>query len=60
MMFQELGIEAVSLHSQLSQEARMRALDKFRSRVVDVLIATDVASRCVGVCLCVYVCVYVF
>jgi ATP-dependent RNA helicase DDX49/DBP8 len=44
-VLKELGVFAVSLHSQLPQESRSRALTAFRSAVVSCLIATDVASR---------------
>lgn len=39
------GINALALHGQLSQGARTRALDLFRSSGVQVLVATDLASR---------------
>lgn len=44
-MLKELGISAVALHSELSQEQRMRSLEQFRSLLVKILVATDVASR---------------
>ena len=39
------GINALALHGDLSQGARTRALDLFRSSSVQVLVATDLASR---------------
>ena len=40
-----LGLSAIPLHGQLSQSARLGALNKFRSGGRSVLVATDVASR---------------
>ncbi|CAG9460378.1 unnamed protein product [Pedinophyceae sp. YPF-701] len=45
MLLQELDVPAVSLHSNKVQRARLAALDRFRSRLVPILVATDVASR---------------
>jgi superfamily II DNA/RNA helicase len=45
LMLRDLGIPAVALHSQLSQQERIGALASFKSRYVQVLVATDVASR---------------
>ncbi len=42
---QSAGINAIALHGKLSQGARTRALDLFRSSSVHVLVATDLASR---------------
>jgi ATP-dependent RNA helicase RhlE len=39
------GVEAVALHGDMSQEARERALERFRSGKVKTLVATDVAAR---------------
>ncbi len=39
------GINAMPLHGKLSQGARTRALDLFRASGVQVLVATDLASR---------------
>jgi superfamily II DNA/RNA helicase len=39
------GVNAIALHGKLSQGARTRALDMFRSSSVHVLVATDLASR---------------
>jgi ATP-dependent RNA helicase DeaD len=39
------GLRAESLHGGLSQDQRDRVMQKFRSKKVDLLIATDVAAR---------------
>jgi superfamily II DNA/RNA helicase len=39
------GIDAAPIHSDLRQEARERALTRFRDGKVDVLVATEVAAR---------------
>ncbi|KAL4871782.1 hypothetical protein BDV12DRAFT_163836 [Aspergillus spectabilis] len=44
-MLRTLGFGAIPLHGQLSQSARLGALNKFRSRTRDILVATDVAAR---------------
>jgi len=41
----ELGLLCVCLHSAMSQRRRLAALGKFKSGVVKVMVATDVASR---------------
>jgi ATP-dependent RNA helicase RhlE len=43
------GIRAAAIHGNKSQGARRKALADFRSGAVDVLIATDVASRGIDV-----------
>ncbi|KAI0160886.1 DEAD-domain-containing protein [Hypoxylon sp. FL1284] len=40
-----LGFGAIPLHGQLSQSARLGALNKFKARSRDILVATDVAAR---------------
>ena len=40
-----LDIPAVALHSQLKQKERNQSLGRFKSHYIQVLIATDVASR---------------
>ncbi|KAI1322785.1 DEAD-domain-containing protein [Xylariaceae sp. FL0255] len=40
-----LGFKGIPLHGQLSQSARLGALNKFKSSARDILIATDVAAR---------------
>ncbi len=39
------GINATAIHGNKSQNARQRALEAFRSKRVQVLVATDVAAR---------------
>lgn len=41
----ELNVDCVGLNSMMSQTDRLRALSRFKSKVSQVLIATDVASR---------------
>ncbi|KEZ46754.1 ATP-dependent rRNA helicase rrp3 [Scedosporium apiospermum] len=45
IMLRSLGFGAIPLHGQLSQSARMGALNKFKDRSRDILVATDVAAR---------------
>jgi superfamily II DNA/RNA helicase len=45
----ERGFEATSIHGDLSQVSREKALKKFRSGSIDVLVATDVAARGIDV-----------
>jgi ATP-dependent RNA helicase DDX47/RRP3 len=40
-----LGFSAIPLHGQLSQNARLGALNKFRAGSRSILVATDVAAR---------------
>ena len=47
IMLRTLGFAAVPLHGQLSQSQRLGALAKFKSGGRKILVATDVASRCV-------------
>jgi ATP-dependent RNA helicase DDX47/RRP3 len=47
IILRTLGFQAVPLHGQLSQSQRLGALGKFKSGGQKVLVATDVASRCV-------------
>ncbi len=39
------GVQAAVIHGNKSQSARQRALDAFKSRQVQVLVATDIAAR---------------
>ena len=39
------GVEAVAMHGDMTQSARERALERFRSGRVTTLVATDVAAR---------------
>jgi superfamily II DNA/RNA helicase len=43
------GFSAAAIHGDLNQQARERALTRFRGDKVDVLIATDVAARGIDV-----------
>ncbi len=43
------GVEAIAIHGNKSQAARKRALDGFRRGKVQVLVATDIASRGIDV-----------
>ena len=45
ILLRKLGFGAIPLHGQLSQSARLGALNKFRSGSRDILVATDVAAR---------------
>lgn len=47
IVLRTLGFPAVPLHGQLSQSQRLGALNKFKTGGRKVLVATDVASRCV-------------
>ncbi|KAJ9667952.1 ribosomal RNA processing protein [Coniosporium apollinis] len=44
-LLRNLGFGAIPIHGQLSQNARLAALGKFKDRSRNVLIATDVAAR---------------
>ena len=44
-LLDEAGIRAESIHGDLNQSRRTRALEKFTSGRVNVLVATDVAAR---------------
>lgn len=45
ILLRALGFGAIPLHGQLSQTARLGALNKFRAGTRDILVATDVAAR---------------
>ncbi|KAI1308116.1 DEAD-domain-containing protein [Xylaria venustula] len=45
IMIRHLGFKGIPLHGQLSQSARLGALNKFKSNARDILVATDVAAR---------------
>ena len=44
-LLRALGLNCRTVHSQLQQRQRLRALDTFRSSPVGVLVATDIAAR---------------
>lgn len=44
-LLNELGIKSIELHSQLNQQDRLNALDKFKAGKINVLVATDLANR---------------
>lgn len=45
LMLRNLGLAAVPLHGQMSQNKRLAALTKFKAKSRSILISTDVASR---------------
>ncbi|CAI4211949.1 unnamed protein product [Parascedosporium putredinis] len=45
IVLRSLGFGAIPLHGQLSQSSRMGALNKFKDKSRDILVATDVAAR---------------
>lgn len=45
IVLRNLGFAANSLHGQLSQPKRLGALNRFKAGAVNILVATDVASR---------------
>ena len=46
---QDRGFRAAAIHGDLNQQARERALSRFRGDKIDVLICTDVAARGIDV-----------
>ncbi|KAK9087739.1 hypothetical protein Syun_030133 [Stephania yunnanensis] len=44
-IFRILGVNAWTLHAQMQQRARLKAIDRFRENEDGTLIATDVAAR---------------
>uniref|UniRef100_A0A336M312 RNA helicase n=1 Tax=Culicoides sonorensis TaxID=179676 RepID=A0A336M312_CULSO len=45
LMLRALGLAAIPLHGQMSQNKRLAALEKFKQKNRSILISTDVASR---------------
>lgn len=45
ILLRSLGFGAIPLHGQLSQSARLGALNKFKAGSREILVATDVAAR---------------
>ncbi|MBU1122708.1 MAG: DEAD/DEAH box helicase [Candidatus Omnitrophica bacterium] len=46
----ERGYDADALHGDMSQALRERILNKFKKRMINILVATDVAARGIDVC----------
>lgn len=45
LMLRALGLAAIPLHGQMSQNKRLASLNKFKAKTRSILISTDVASR---------------
>lgn len=45
----KIGVKAEAIHGNKSQNARERALDGFKNRTLNILVATDIASRGIDV-----------
>ena len=45
LLLRNLGFQAICLHGQMTQPNRLGALNKFKAKERNILIATDVASR---------------
>jgi ATP-dependent RNA helicase DDX47/RRP3 len=45
ILLRKLGFSAIPIHGQLSQQARLAALNKFRAKSKSLLVASDVAAR---------------
>ena len=45
ILLRKLGFSAIPIHGQLSQHARLAALNKFRAKSKSLLVASDVAAR---------------
>lgn len=45
VMFRKVELPCVTLHSLMSQSERLASLAKFKTGIVNILVATDVASR---------------
>lgn len=45
ILLRKLGFSAIPIHGQLSQHARLAALNKFRAKAKSLLVASDVAAR---------------
>lgn len=45
LLLRSLGLAAIPLHGQMSQNKRLAALNKFKAKNRSILISTDVASR---------------
>lgn len=47
LLLRNLGLDAIPLHGQMTQNKRLAALNKFKSKSRSILISTDVSSRLV-------------
>ena len=45
IILRNLGLNAIPLHGQMSQNKRLGSLNKFKSKASSILVSTDVASR---------------
>ncbi|XP_050536679.1 probable ATP-dependent RNA helicase DDX47 [Daktulosphaira vitifoliae] len=45
LLLRNLGLDAIPLHGQMTQNKRLAALNKFKSKSRSILISTDVSSR---------------
>lgn len=45
LLLRNLGFNAISIHGQMSQMKRLASFNKFKAKEVNILVATDVASR---------------
>lgn len=47
LLLRNLGLDAIPLHGQMTQNKRLASLNKFKSKSRSILISTDVSSRLV-------------
>lgn len=45
LLLRNLGLDAIPLHGQMTQNKRLASLNKFKSKSRSILISTDVSSR---------------
>jgi ATP-dependent RNA helicase DDX27 len=45
LILQQVGVKSTELHGKMPQASRLKALEEFQNGDVDVLVATDLASR---------------
>lgn len=45
LLLRKLGHKAVTINGQMSQSKRLSSLARFKTKDVNILVATDVASR---------------
>jgi len=48
LLLRNLGLDAIPLHGQMTQNKRLASLNKFKSKSRSILISTDVSSRLVS------------